>query len=140
MCQTFKAVEIVRTYSNGSKEIITEVTCSRCSGNGVFQHLKHIDKGQCYKCNGTGVTEKSIKVKGSDNVEMVNHTTEVKQLFNTANHENEMVRKALKAHHEERKQMLKDAHLSYLKDLEEERQHQEDMKNNPDDYRFSWDD
>lgn len=32
-------------------------TCDRCNGNKRFEHLKHIDNGICYKCEGTGVLD-----------------------------------------------------------------------------------
>lgn len=137
MCQTFKAVEIVRAYENGSKEIIAEVTCKRCSGNGVFQQYAHIDKGLCYECNGTGVTEKSIKVSKSDKVEMVNRTTQIKKVKKV--NDDEAMRNAMLRINAERKQDRKEIQDLLKKVAEENRQHEEDMKNNPEEYSFKWD-
>jgi hypothetical protein len=42
--------------SNSTSTLIT-VTCDRCRGHKRFKHLKHIDGGVCYKCDGTGVMD-----------------------------------------------------------------------------------
>lgn len=31
--------------------------CDRCNGHKHFEHLKHVDGGICYKCEGTGVLD-----------------------------------------------------------------------------------
>lgn len=33
------------------------VTCSRCMGQGTLPHLRHVDDGMCYGCDGTGRAE-----------------------------------------------------------------------------------
>lgn len=70
MCQTYKAFEVVRSHDNGSKNIIIETACKRCSGNGVFNQYKRINNGRCYECEGTGVNEKEIKVNKGDKVQL----------------------------------------------------------------------
>jgi DnaJ-class molecular chaperone len=138
MCQTYKAVEIIRSYSNGSRQIITEVTCERCSGNGVFNHLRHVDRGHCYKCNGTGVTEKEIKVSSNATIEMVNRTIQIKSVKPVNDHE--AMRNAMIRINEEKKAKHQEW-VNYLeKERREQQEHEEDMKNNPEDYTFTWDD
>ena len=68
--------------------------------------MQHVDSGVCFKCEGTGVTPKTIKTNINDNIVLVNPTTKVKTIekqMTRQQAENEAVRKALKAHQEERK-------------------------------------
>jgi hypothetical protein len=132
MCQTYKAVEVVRNYSNGSKEIITEVTCKRCSGNGVFQQYRNINDGLCYECNGTGVTEKGIKVNKDDKIEITQRNNKIKKVKSV--NDDEALRNAMVRINKERKEERK-----ALKNLlEEDRKLIEEMNNCTD--RFTWDD
>jgi excinuclease UvrABC ATPase subunit len=136
----YQVIEILTNYSNGKKKALVEIECSRCSGHGRLPSYQNVNHGICFKCNGLGVEKKEVVIQSNEKFKIIKETTEVKPMFNTTKHENEMVRNALKSHYEERKQSMKDAHEAYKRELEEARQHEEDMKNNPDDYRFSWDD
>jgi RecJ-like exonuclease len=31
--------------------------CMKCDGAGTIEHLRHVDDGVCFACDGTGVTE-----------------------------------------------------------------------------------
>lgn len=35
----------------------TMVTCWKCGGRGVIKHLRHVDDGVCYQCEGSGECE-----------------------------------------------------------------------------------
>jgi predicted metal-binding protein len=132
MCQTYKAIEIVRTHDNGLKDIIIEVTCKRCSGNGVLPQYKHINNGRCFECEGTGVNEQIITINNNDKIELVSRTTEIKKIEPTNDNEalkNAMIR--INNEHKERKEAIRKQFLEAQKLVEE-------MNNCTD--RFTWDD
>lgn len=129
---TYRAIEVTKAYSNGSKDIITEVTCKRCLGNGVLPQYRNVNGGKCYECEGTGVTEKTIKVTSSDEIVMVNRTTEVKSIAPV--NDNEAMKNAMIRINNERKEQRE-----ALKRMKEEDQKLQEEINN-DTFRFTWDD
>lgn len=75
-----KAIEVIAINANGSKKILAEVTCSRCSGNGRLENFRQVDGGICFKCDGTGVEKKELTVKQSEEIVMIQETTAIKPL------------------------------------------------------------
>lgn len=132
MTNTIKAVEVVRSFSNGSKEIITEVTCKRCAGNGVLQQYRSVNNGKCYECEGTGVTEQTIKVNPDQKVEMVDRTTQIKTIQPV--NDNEALRNSMIQTNEEHKARRE----AIRRQKEEDAKLLEEMEN--DTFSFSWDD
>ena len=45
-----------RTDRNGTKYYFT-YKCERCGGTGYINYFSHIDKGVCFKCEGSGTQE-----------------------------------------------------------------------------------
>jgi RecJ-like exonuclease len=40
------------------------VRCMKCDGAGTIDHLRHVDDGACFACDGTGVVEsRPIKLR-----------------------------------------------------------------------------
>lgn len=48
-------LEELRQFVINNKEL-KEITCSRCKGTGMTDHL-HVDNGVCFKCNGKGTVQ-----------------------------------------------------------------------------------
>jgi len=57
-----KVLEVLKVDRNGTQTVEMKFTCDRCSGNGTLKHLSHIDNGICYKCEGSKVMLKKIKI------------------------------------------------------------------------------
>ena len=51
--------------------------CERCGGGGKFPHLKHIDNGKCFKCDGKGF----VLGKGEIAIEYLNEKKDVIDVF-----------------------------------------------------------
>lgn len=134
MTNTIKALEVVKEFKNGSKNVIVEVTCSRCSGLGVFKHLKNIDSGKCFKCSGTGVETKQERVSSEIEVIIVNPTTEIKKLEEAPSNESKMFENAFKRIAEEKKEAARKDKENYQKYLDQKKEIEEYMKNNPFDF------
>ena len=137
---TIKAIEILTTYSNGNKKVLSEVDCSRCSGHGRLESYRAVDNGICFKCGGTGVEKIEIKVGSNEQIEMIEETTSIKPLAKKVDYEALRMKNAMIRINEEKK-AKHEAYKELLAREERERlEMEEDMKNNPDNYRFSWDD
>lgn len=135
---TIKAIEILTTYSNGNKKVLAEIDCTRCAGNGRLENFRTIDGGLCFKCGGTGKEQKEIKVASNEGIEMIQETTVIKPLQKI--NDDAALKNAMIRINEEKK-AKQDAYKAMIAKEEQERMEQEeDMKNNPDDYTFSWDD
>lgn len=132
MTNIIKAVELIRSFSNGSKQIITEVTCKRCAGNGVLHQYRSVDNGKCYECEGTGVTEQTIKVNSDQKVVMVNRTTQIKTIKPV--NDNEAMKRSMIQTNEEHKARRE----AIKRQKEEDAKLLEEMENDTE--SFSWDD
>lgn len=77
---TVKAIEVIAINANGSKKVLAEITCIRCSGHGRLENFRQVDGGICFKCDGTGVEKKELTVKQSEEVVMIQETTAIKPL------------------------------------------------------------
>lgn len=64
-----KIIEEIRILKNGNKEVLAEITCDRCNGVKHFEHVKHVEGGRCFKCNGLGVIEKKMIIMTEENLE-----------------------------------------------------------------------
>jgi hypothetical protein len=137
---TKQVIEILTTFSNGNIKAITEVECSRCSGNGRLAAYRNIDNGKCFKCGGTGVEKKEVKIMRGEKYNMIKETTAIKPMVKV--NDDEAMRRSMIQTNEERKVKHQQFQDLLKKEQEEQAQHEEDMKNNPEDYTFSfsWDD
>ncbi len=45
----------------GNKYVYT-IECPRCGGHGKLDQFNHVQKGECFKCSGTGIVEKEGKL------------------------------------------------------------------------------
>lgn len=134
MTNKIKVIEIKREFLNGNKTVVVEETCSRCNGNGNFAHMKHVDNGICYKCEGTGVTPKTIKVGRNEEVLLVNKTTEIKPLIINKHNDDTALRNAYIRINEEKK-----ANRIEMERIKAETEKLQWELDNPDVEPFTWD-
>ncbi|MEQ6355226.1 hypothetical protein ABNX05_11410 [Lysinibacillus sp. M3] len=133
MTNKIKVIEIKREFLNGNKTVVIEETCARCSGNGNFAHMKHVDNGICYKCEGTGVTPKTIKVSSNEEIELVNETVKIKPLVTKKVNDDEAMRNAMIRINEEKKAKR----LEWERIREEDERLQREIEENFE--PFTWD-
>lgn len=74
-----KLIEVLKVDSNGTQTVKMEFTCDRCSGNGQLEYLKHVDNGLCYKCNGSKVSTKTVKIYTDEQWSKLEARREVKR-------------------------------------------------------------
>lgn len=50
---------------------IIDCNCSRCGGAGKLDQFYHVENGTCFKCNGSGREEKSMKLYSQEKAEIL---------------------------------------------------------------------
>ena len=51
---TGRIIRVTERFKNGNIRAIVEEPCQQCSGRGIIAHVKHVEGGRCFKCEGTG--------------------------------------------------------------------------------------
>lgn len=110
---TVKAIDVIAINANGSKKVLAEITCSRCSGHGRLENFRQVDGGICFKCDGTGVEKKELTVKQDEEIVMIQETTAIKPLRKIS--DDEAMRNSMLQTNAERK-----AKMDAMKKLDEE--------------------
>lgn len=57
-----KALNVLKVDGNGTQTVEMEFACDRCGGNGKISHYKHVEAGLCFKCGGSKVMTKKVKI------------------------------------------------------------------------------
>lgn len=62
-----KILRITERFKNGNVRALIEQACPQCGGRGNLPHVKHVEGGRCFRCNGIGTHTISRVVMTQEN-------------------------------------------------------------------------
>lgn len=57
-----KVLNVLKVDGNGTQTVEMEFACDRCNGEGKINYYKHVEAGICFKCGGSKVMTKKVKI------------------------------------------------------------------------------